>query len=887
MKNNYNLVKTFKKEFIAFSIIVCCLFVNLATAQKNIGWTGATNNNWDEPTNWNYPAVTSVATYANNVANITLTAANADITVGDKVAGYGIPYGATITAIDGTQKIITLSSNTIAVVGTPGTNVVFTFATPKSDVGPPSVVDIALINNGGNPTLSAGAYTVAGLTVGNETGAITGSTLTIPVGVDIYVESATNEAVLLRGGNIVNNGTLNIINYFSGGSNNTAGAYGMTFALPAVVPTVATEYTYSGTGLLSIDTFAGNNFSGGFLFNGTDANAGNATYKLLFNGTTSFSLSTVKSGTNTALTQLMRAVGIGTLQACKVIIGGTGFDLGDISNGSLNGLIAVSGGGVDVTFDTGTTINVFSAAANPMALLSMYVFGATSIPAYIKNKGTLNFKGSVLRSPISASAQNNGIVNLVNDGTFDMDVNSASSGQGGIAITNNGSATLPADVIVTNNGTMTVKTMVNGVSWGAPINMTTFSGAPNLHIINTGTLNLFGSNYSFGAKVFNPLNIPVTQTGTSRITNSGILNTNQELRVFYTVNSAGGKITFASDPAYSLRLATFTVGTAAAATLGSTYTDSNSNVHTVVLTKVTGTGTTLVTHFASNAINPLVTTYSAGPPEVLASALTNTSGTGDASIVFTALTTNNDNALFQTTLNSGTINTNTGTSRMTGVSGITTPDATSVLSPGGDTGNGLMSFGELVLAASDLLTLRGTLKMQATGSTSAGVDYDVLKMTGAKDVIDISTATLDVTGLYTPAVLTTIDIITTNTTEFSEGGVSGEFASVVGLPAKWTVVYTGGLGGKVQLVYDPTLGTDKFSTFKFSAYPNPTSDQVNLSAAKTISKVELFNLLGQRVLSNTVNANQKQLSISNLQNGVYLMEVTIDNAKQAYKIIKQ
>lgn len=83
------------------------------------------------------------------------------------------------------------------------------------------------------------------------------------------------------------------------------------------------------------------------------------------------------------------------------------------------------------------------------------------------------------------------------------------------------------------------------------------------------------------------------------------------------------------------------------------------------------------------------------------------------------------------------------------------------------------------------------------------------------------------------------------------------------------------------------LAVKDFAQFKFSSYPNPTSGQLNLSAAKNISKVELFNLLGQKVQSNTINAAQKQLDISNLQSGVYLMEVTIDNAKQAYKIVKQ
>jgi len=912
MKKNY-FTKNFKKSFLTLSIVFCALFANSAFAQgpiKNIGWIGATGDSWTTSENWNYPANTSVATFGFSatapISIITLTVANTDIAVGDKVSGFGIPVGTTITAIDATQKIITISNSTLAAVGTPGTNVQFTFATPKAATGAPTGTEIALISNGTNPNIPAGTYNIGGLTISNETGPVTGSTLTIPADVDIFVDSSTNEAVLVKGGNIINNGYFEIKSSLGNGtnsalygSNNTAAGYGMTFSLPTVVPSVPTEYMYSGSGTLVIDTSVGNNFSGGILFNGAHANAANSTYKILFNGTTTIRLSPVKSATNAASTHFMRAVGISALASCKVILGGTGFDIGDSFSGSANGLLASSGGGINVTIASGTTINVYSNDNNPSPIMSMYSFGATAIPSFITNKGTINMKGTMPRSPITLSAQNQAIVNFVNDGTLDIDVNSTLVSQGGIFIGNNQGATLPADVNVINNGTLTIKTLLNAVSWGSTIVMTTNAGAPNLHVINNGTLNLIGSNYAAGAKDFNPalnpppVTVPVTapQTGASRITNSGTINTNQQLRNFYTINTSTGVINYASTSESPLKLCTFTVPIATAAAIGTTYTDSNSNVYTVLVAKVAATGTTLVTSVASNAVNPSVVAYAAGPPEVLASALTKTgAGDGAGSIVFTAITTNNNTAFYSTTLNSGTINTNAGITAMTGITGFTSPDATSVLSPGGDTGNAIVlfeNFPNVGGVPNDNLILRGTLKMQASGSTTAGIDFDQMKLTGALDQIDISAAILDVTGLYTPAALTTIDIITTNIIGGFEGAVLGEFSSVVGLPAKWTVVYTGGLGGKVQLVYDPTLGTDKFSTFKFSAYPNPTSDQLNLSAAKTISKVELFSLLGQRVLSTTINANQKQLSISNLQNGLYLMEVTIDNAKQAFKIVKQ
>lgn len=96
-----------------------------------------------------------------------------------------------------------------------------------------------------------------------------------------------------------------------------------------------------------------------------------------------------------------------------------------------------------------------------------------------------------------------------------------------------------------------------------------------------------------------------------------------------------------------------------------------------------------------------------------------------------------------------------------------------------------------------------------------------------------------------------------------------------------------GLDATGKLVLATLSTKDNFAQFGFKSYPNPAKNVINLSAAKTINTVSFFNVLGQKVQSNTVNAAQKQVDISNLQKGVYVMDVTIDNAKHAFKIVKQ
>lgn len=891
MKKNY-FTKNLKKGLFAFTLVFSALMTNTVIAQKNIAWTGATDNNWSTASNWNYPAITSVATFATNSAFITLSTANTEIAVGDKVAGFGIPVGATITLIEGTK--ITLSSNTIGAVPVPGTNIAFTFATPKAATSSPTIVDIALIANGGNPTLAAGSYFIGGLTISNDNVAGNPSTLTIPAGVELTVETLTNEGVLVKGGNIVNNGYLEIISSLSpaaGVGNNFSGAYGMTFSLPAVVPSVATEYTYSGNGELIIDTSLGNNNSGAILFNGAGTNGNNATYKVLFNGTTTFKLSPVKAANGTANTHVFRYHGSSTSTPCKVILGGTGFDLGDPVTGGVNGLMSFSAPGLNVTVAPETTFNVYSNDANPSGIIGFYAYGGGATPSNFTNKGTIKIKGSGTRSAISMSSEYNAIQNFINEGTVDVDMKYTTAGtQAGFFVAGyQAPAVNTSECNLINSGTMSIKNeLLNGSPGYAIYSYVDGQKSPFMTINNSGTLNLYGSNFNTGGRAFSVAN--PASTG-SKLINSGTINTNQELRTFYTENSSTGKITFLSSPENTTKLITFTgVVATVNASIGTTYTDVNSNVYTVVVNKA-GTGATLVAHVAADIVNP-PTTNLVDP--TLPIALTKTGvGAGDASITYTGHTANNDNALFQSAINNGVINTNTGSRLMTGINGVVNASSTSVLSPGGDTGKGVATFGD---APADTQSLKGTIKMQISGVTTAGVDYDKIVFPGKTDVIDISEATLDLTGIYTPSSAVTVDILTTyidpiDPLSTNSGALlnGGPFASVVGLTAGWKVNYVDIIGGKVQLSFDPALSTadNAFSKFKFNYYPNPTSNSVNLSAEKNISKVELYTITGQKVQSNTVNASQKQLNISNLQRGVYLMEVSIDNAKKTFKIVKQ
>lgn len=85
----------------------------------------------------------------------------------------------------------------------------------------------------------------------------------------------------------------------------------------------------------------------------------------------------------------------------------------------------------------------------------------------------------------------------------------------------------------------------------------------------------------------------------------------------------------------------------------------------------------------------------------------------------------------------------------------------------------------------------------------------------------------------------------------------------------------------------PPLSTPSFDGGNFRAYPNPVKDFLNLSYTQEISEVAIFNLIGQQVLSATVNAAEGQIDMSNLAQGTYLVKVTVDNQIKTIKVIKQ
>ena len=157
-----------------------------------------------------------------------------------------------------------------------------------------------------------------------------------------------------------------------------------------------------------------------------------------------------------------------------------------------------------------------------------------------------------------------------------------------------------------------------------------------------------------------------------------------------------------------------------------------------------------------------------------------------------------------------------------------------------------------------------------------------------------------------------VNVISGNTYKFSSGDTdfitlsneAGNTSIIAGItPITWVANFSGAIRfythvddqcGDEQvertrsiICSDPNMATNTFANDGFVTFPNPVNAILNISYTKNISKVALFNLLGQEVITKSLNQNQSQIDMSNLSRGTYMLKVTADNQVKTIKVIKE
>ncbi|WP_034057407.1 Ig-like domain-containing protein [Lacinutrix jangbogonensis] len=103
--------------------------------------------------------------------------------------------------------------------------------------------------------------------------------------------------------------------------------------------------------------------------------------------------------------------------------------------------------------------------------------------------------------------------------------------------------------------------------------------------------------------------------------------------------------------------------------------------------------------------------------------------------------------------------------------------------------------------------------------------------------------------------------------------------------------YTGFLGSSTwSFTTESVLATENFNlTQHLSIFPNPTSGllKVNISDYNEVYTVAVFDMIGKKVTSKTLNKNKNLLNIENLPSGIYLLKVTTPTKSYVTRIIKK
>jgi hypothetical protein len=88
----------------------------------------------------------------------------------------------------------------------------------------------------------------------------------------------------------------------------------------------------------------------------------------------------------------------------------------------------------------------------------------------------------------------------------------------------------------------------------------------------------------------------------------------------------------------------------------------------------------------------------------------------------------------------------------------------------------------------------------------------------------------------------------------------------------------------ITLVESETGIDDDFSDGNISIYPNPVNDKLQFTSNVQISKVTIYNTLGQKVIEKTVVEENMTINTSDLKDGIYFMN--FENEEKQIKTVK-
>lgn len=120
--------------------------------------------------------------------------------------------------------------------------------------------------------------------------------------------------------------------------------------------------------------------------------------------------------------------------------------------------------------------------------------------------------------------------------------------------------------------------------------------------------------------------------------------------------------------------------------------------------------------------------------------------------------------------------------------------------------------------------------------------------------------------------------------------VTGEILSTLEPYIVFAGTTSGGTFGQ-NLFFDKqssVLSTADFNLSGIVVYPNPVTDHVVISSQnKIVDQISVFNYLGQLVEKTSPNSLETQVDMSNLNSGLYLIQISVEGNLETHKVIKK
>jgi cell division protein FtsL len=92
---------------------------------------------------------------------------------------------------------------------------------------------------------------------------------------------------------------------------------------------------------------------------------------------------------------------------------------------------------------------------------------------------------------------------------------------------------------------------------------------------------------------------------------------------------------------------------------------------------------------------------------------------------------------------------------------------------------------------------------------------------------------------------------------------------------------------RLSVTVSSALSINSFSLDKIKVYPNPVADNLFITNEKNIEGVEIFSLLGQKVISKKVDELQSVINLSELQQGAYIIKIYCEGQSKTFRVIKK